>query len=410
MALCNFPLAGVLLPLFFFSAAGTASEGKTLPEGVFRLRIPFRSAVASHGFSSEGKKADSGLRLNVASGALVFEYGYSSAVSFQLIVPAVLRNQMSMDGSVFQKSFVFQEKYDEFIAAAAAKLVSDGLCSDVNACVDAIQKKGFALPATTELTLPTGEKLTVRAGVPLKEVASSLVTRAALPAEGRTGIGDIEIGTLIAIADPNVGLWKKDWPLNLSVGLGLRAPTGSFSDVSAAQRGTGRGTWDLGFRTNVDWYAASGFVMSFQNQWEQMIVGGVKRRSSLLDSSKLNSADPLIEGADQVANEAKFERSGARQIGFLKVASGLGDFVSSLDPVVLSLQWKYDFDPKTLRGGRIESTDSQLHSVLAGVQLDGLKLNVPAQLEVEYEFPVAGRNRRIAPQIMTASMKAYYRF
>jgi hypothetical protein len=416
MAVCKFPVAGVLLAVFFCSAVsiaaekGPAGEGKTLPKDVLRFRTLIRSATSSQGFSSDGKKAETGFRLNASAGALVIEYGYTSAISFQLVAPFVFRNQMSMDGSVFQKSFVFKEKYDQFLSEAVKKLVSDGLCSDSTVCLESIQSKGLSLPATTDLILPTGEKLTVRAGVPLKEVATSLVTRAALPAEGRTGLGDIEIGALIALADPQSGLWKKDWPLNFSVGLGLRSPTGSFSDVPAAQRGTGRGTVDLGLRTNFDWHAASGLVMSFQNQWEQMVVSGSKRRWSLLDSSELNKADPMAAGAEQVANNAKFERSGSRQVGFLKLAAGAGEIFSSLEPVVFSLQWKYDFEPKTLRGGRLDTAESELQSALAGVQLDGLKMNLPVQFDLEYELPFAGKNRPLAAQSMSAILKAYARF
>ncbi|NBX17036.1 MAG: hypothetical protein EBR09_06700 [Proteobacteria bacterium] len=442
MRVCNFFAAGLFFPIFCVSPSGSASEnppaavavegkeissqlssqkvgavqngpageGKTLPKNVVRLRIPLRSVSSSQGFASNGQKSETGLKLSVLSGALVFEYGYTDAISFQLVAPFVFRNEMSMSGSAFQKSFIFHEKYEEFIAAAASKLVTDGLCSNLAVCLDAIQNKGLSLPATADLTLPTGEKLTVRAGVPLKDVASSLVTRAAIPAAGRTGMGDLEAGVLVALADPQTGLWKKDWPVNLSLGLGLRSPSGSFADVPAAQRGTGRGTWDLGLRTNVDWHPAAGWVVSFQNQWEEMLLSGVKKRTSLLDSSKLNSADPLIDGGDKVANAAKYERSGARQAGFLKVAAGAGGIVQALEPVVFSMQWKYDFDPKTLRGGLTETADSELQSALAGIMFDGLKLQFPAQLDLEYELPLSGKNRRVAPRVLTATMKAYYRF
>ena len=84
--------------------------------------------------------------------------------------------------------------------------------------------------------------------------------------------------------------------------------------------------------------------------------------------------------------------------------------MQALEPVVFSMQWKYDFDPKTLRGGLTETADSELQSALAGIMFDGLKLQFPAQLDLEYELPLSGKNRRVAPRVLTATMKAYYRF
>lgn len=397
------------LPAVGWAEGVVRGEGKTLPENVIRARLPFRAVSASKGYSSSGEKGESGLKLNLVASALVVEYGYSPAVSFQIVAPFILKNEMSMDGSAFQSSYRFKEKYDEFISIASQKLVDDKLCASVEACRDAIQNKGLSLPASTDLVLPTGEKLRVKAGVPIKDVASALVTRAALPESGRTGLGDVEIGTLVALADPEVGLWKKDWPVNLSVGLGLRLPTGSFVNVPAAQRATGRGTLDLGLRTNLDWFMRPNISLSFQNQWEQMLMDGKKKRSSLLDSSTLNTADPLVAGADQIANDTAYKRTGARNIGFLKLALGAAEVAEALKPLILNVQWKYDFDPETTLGGKKDSEESEMQSMQAGFTFDGLVLNLPVQLDADYEIPLAGKNRTLAPAVLSTTLKAFYR-
>lgn len=384
-------------------------EGKTLPASVYRVRIPYKFASATKGFSSNGRSEDAGFQFNANAAALVVEYGLRDAISLQFVAPYVLKNNMSMNGSVFQKSSFFEEKQMEFLKAASEKLVAEKLCRSVDACIEAINTQGLSLPVSTNLTLPTGETLSVKAGVPLKDIAASLVTRAAIPTAGRTGLGDIEVGALFALFDPRVGLLSKNKPINFSLGLGLRLPTGSFEDVPAAQRSTGRGTLDLGIRTNFDWQPLPGLMLSQQNQFELMLKEGRKKRSSLIESAQLNSADPLVTGADQIANTSSYTRDGTRNVGFLKLALGLGQFSQDLKPVLLNAQWKYDFEPATKFGGKKLNAESSLQAVQVGTTLDGLPLQVPLQCDVDYEIPMSGSNRALAPRVLSATLKLFYK-
>lgn len=384
-------------------------EGKTLPASVFRVRVPYKFASATKGYSSSGQSEDAGLQFNANAAALVVEYGLRDAISLQVVVPYVLQNNLSMNGSVFQKSSFFEEKQTEFLKAASEKLVTEKLCRSVEACIEAIKNNGLSLPVNTNLTLPTGETLPVKAGVPLNDIAASLVTRAAVPTSGSTGLGDIEVGALFALLDPRVGLLSQNKPINLSLGLGLRIPTGSFVDVPAAQRPTGRGTTDLGIRTNFDWQPLPGTMLSQQNQFEIMLKEGRKKRTSLLDSAQLNSADPMVAGADQMANTSSYARQGARNVGFLKLAVGLGQLSQELKPVLLNAQWKYDFDPATQLGGKKLNAESSLQSVQVGTTIDGLPLQVPLQFDVDYEIPVTGSNRTLAPRVLSATLKLFYK-
>lgn len=411
-------LASALISTFPIFAAETsaevdlspAGEGKTLPGNVVRVRLPMKFVSGSSAFSAQGKKEDSALQVSAAAGALVVEYGFSDAISLQLVAPFTAQNQVAMNGAAFQKTSLYKEKFDEFVNAAAVRLAEEGLCLSQEACVDEILNKNLTFPLDAPLTLPTGETLVVRAGVPLKDVAASLVTRAALPASGRTGLGDVEVGALFALADPKIGLMKKDWPFNVSVGAGLRLPTGSFTDVPAAQRGTGRGTVDLGLRANVDWHLHPSIVVSLQNQSELMLRAGKKRRSSLLDSTKLNSADTSVSGADGVANTADYERDGVRQIGFAKASFSLAALGDTFSVLLANAQWKYDFESRTTVGRQEYNPASELQSLQAGVTLDGLKIQLPLQLDVDYEIPVAGKNRVLAPSSLTSTLKVFYRF
>lgn len=393
-----------------FYAAGP--EGKTLPENVLRVRIPVRQASANSGFDADGNKQDLGLTLSATGAALVVEYGVSDALSIQLLAPFVVRNEVGLDGDTFRRSKVYQEKYTAFVQKAAALMAQKGLCSSVQACVTAIEA-GKDLPVDTPVPLPSGEVLIVKAKTPVKDAADSLVVRAATPASGKIGLGDMELGALYALSTEKSPLLEA--PVYISIGGGLRFPTGQFKDVPSAYRNTSRGTLDAALRTNVDYNPCAGLFLSWQNQAEVMLVKGKKNKTSLVDNTQLNSADPtsaaaLAAGSDGKANEQSFSRKGLRHIGFLKAAWGLGNINSDLSPIGTNVQWKYDVDGVEALEGVSQGGRAQQSNLSAGLSLDGLAYKVPAQVDFDYEVPVSGANKALAARVFSLTLKGYYRF
>ncbi|MEY2987040.1 MAG: hypothetical protein RJB13_561, partial [Pseudomonadota bacterium] len=221
--------------------------------------------------------------------------------------------------------------------------------------------------------------------------------------------GDIETGLLVAIAHPDVG-YKRNWKTRLSAGVGVRWPTGSFADVPRAQRATGRGLTDLGLRVNLDHPFNESLMFSIQNQSEVMILEGKKKRPSLVQSTELNRADPTVTGADGVANNAAYTRKSPRHVGFVKVAWHAAAVSEFLQPILLNGFLKYDFDHPGELGGRTLGDPSKQYSAQLGMTVDGLQLNIPVQLDVDYEVPFAGENKPVAAQVLTTTLKAFYRF
>ncbi|MEY4065943.1 MAG: hypothetical protein RIR26_2151 [Pseudomonadota bacterium] len=391
------------------STHAIAGEGKTLPEGVWRARTIFSSARAQDGFSDSGKKEDGGWRAEVSAGAMVIEYGIKQGLSLQLLAPYVFQAGRALNGNKFKNSSLYSRLYEKSLEKVSEKLISKKICLDAQACRKAIEEKNLALPYDTTLVLDTGESLPVKGGVPLKAVLESLIVNAAAPSSGRVGLGDIEVGALWALSDPQVG-WKKDWGFNASIGAGLRVPIGSFSDVPAAQRPTGRGTWDLGLRANVDKAFAESLLFSWQNQSEIAILPARKKRSSLLNSNSLNTANPAVEGADGKSNDGILKRTGVRQTGFLKVAWGAENLHSSFDGFILNAFLKYDLDTQGEREGESLGPDSALYSLQCGLTWDGLRLNLPVQLDFDASFPIAGKSVPAAPVAASGALKVYYKF
>lgn len=387
----------------YYAAVG---EGRTLPKKVVRLRAPYKSAFASYGYDAQGQKQDLGLTLSAAGTALVLEYGATNKLSLQFLAPFVLESNLTLDADIFRESDVYMENYINFVGAVAQILIGQGVCASVSACMQLVEN-GYALPVDTEVTLPTGESLAVKAGVPIKTYADALVVGAARPLEGETGWGDVEVGFLYSI--------YRAYNFGISFGLGVRLPTGSFSDVPSAYLPTGRGTTDLGIRLNLDFSPLRGIWVSLQNQSEYMLQMGVKQKTSLLDNSMLNEADPttaaaVAAGSDGFGNEQDFERKGLRNFGFLKLAWGLGNLDRSLEPIGVSAQYSYARQSEEYLNGISKGPPAKSASFVSGLTLDGLAHKFPAQLTYTHEVPISGENQTLAATIDIVTLKLYYKF
>lgn len=384
-------------------------EGQTLPQNVMRARALYRFAHSEKSFADSGVAQVSGFKFRAQAAAAIVEYGVTPAISLQAVVPIVLQNQLSLDGEKFAGSRLYKKYYTSFLEGVAEKLVESGLCESVSVCVEALDKQNLSLPYNKDVVLASGETLTLKQGIPVKTYAAPFILNSIAPSEGRTGLGDLETGFLVAIAHPDVG-YIRTWRTRLSAGVGVRWPTGSFADIPRAQRATGRGLTDLGLRVNLDHPVGDSLMLSFQNQSEVMILEGKKKRPSLVQSTELNRADPTVSGADGVANNASHTRKSPRHIGFVKAAWHAAAVSERLLPVLLNAFIKYDFDHPGELGGRTLGDPSKQYSAQLGMTVDGLQLNIPVQLDVDYEVPFAGENKPVAAQVLTTTLKAFYRF
>lgn len=387
----------------YYSSMGL---GKTLPHNVLRVRTPLQSATGTYGYDASGKKTDMGFTLNVNAGALILEYGLTDSLSLQLLAPYVVRNSLALNGQKFGQSATYQEQADKFNTGVASVLAANGICADVPSCLNLI-KSGYALPTDTPVTLPTGESFTFKAGIPIQTYTDSLVKNAANPQNGATGLGDIEIGALYALVHDDSFIF--------SLGAGFRLPTGKFTDVPSAQRNTGGGVTQFGFRVNVDWMAFSGFWLSWQNQTEAPLTAAKKHKSSLIDPNQPNSSDPTTDaakasGSDGEPNEQTYTVKGLRQKGTLRFEYGLTDL--GLMPLAIGAGYNYDLKQATELNGHANTNRAEIHSVSMLLKLNGLTPNLmfPASVELEHDQPIKGKNIPLAAITNSLTLKLYYRF
>ena len=388
------------------SDVNITGDARTLPEKVVRLRFVNKSITSEQGFDKKGHATNLGLNLNVNAGAFVAEYGVSDDLSLQLLVPYIFKNDLALNADKLRLSSNYSEKYQQFLGGIIQLLMAQGICSSVADCNTQIAA-GLKLPVDTAVTLPTGEAMTIKAGIPLSTYADALIVGAARPVNGKTGIGDIEAGALyrfVHTAD-----------LEVAAGGGLRFPTGSFKDVPAANRPTGAGVTTLGVRVNVDYFPVTGVLLGWQNQTEIAVSKGEKSKSSLIDNSKLNSADPesaaaIAGGSDGEENNQVYEAKGAAEVGYIRTGLALGLFDPSLKAVSVNAYFTYDLASTKYLNGKKQGDPGIYTGLRLSAEFDALAYQIPFGLVVERETPMVGRNLTLAPTSLTITAKTYYRF
>lgn len=364
------------------SYIAVAGEGKTLPEGVGRIRFPFRYYSIDEQFSKSGKKESLPLDINIAAGAVVFEYGLTNRLSLQVKTNVYLsqkvkpKNEADIKSSDVYKSSV-KTAVDSKIDEIAPQLVQANVCSSVENCKVAL---------ANNLSLPQ-QFGSIPANTPIQPAIQAAVEAQALSniqstdIKGKSGIGDTDIGVLYALYTLD------ELPVAISFGGGIRVPTGKLN-VDADELPTGGGTTDVGLRLNIDYPLIESLYLSWQNQMEMMLLKG------------------------KIKNDGKdvdFERTTPRNVGFLKANWGLGGVTKTLSPLALYTSFNYDFASKTEINDVSQGDAARSYSQTAGVTIDGLAYSIPAQLELEYEIPVGGKLNKAA-SVFGATLKAYYRF
>ena len=386
----------------FYASLGM---GKTLPAKVTRFRAV--SKFANGG--ALNKENDVGLDVNIEAVAVTGEYGFSSRSGMIVLVPYYLRNDVTLDSQRLQNSPEFRTQAASFEAGLTDKLIQSGVCADTQGC-NALIDTGYSLNVDQDVTLPTGEKLVIPRGVPLKNFVANIpnvLTNSLAQVKGDTGLGDIELGAGYAwISKPNLQLFS---------GLGLGFPTGSFENVPKARRPTGQGAYILGIRNYFDYSPANFIWFSSLHQEEFALTAAKRRKSSLLDSNKLNESDPTSQAALDAGSDGNRNRQtvtyGQMRWGTIKIDIALADLGEWGQPLALRTYYHYEFGGQVFYDGIANGPGvNQTYSGL-GFKVDGLGFSnpLPWYLTYEYRTPLTS-NQNVAPIISQTQLAWYHKF
>ena len=386
------------------NAFATAPEGKTLPEGIMRARIIY-GAAKGNGFQYDknGGKKDSVIDVTAAGGTIVAEYGLSDKISLQFRQDFVTGFETNVNGkrawesdayktavankSVISSTATFAtldsvlNKYtgkniDSKANLTTALLIANAKCNSVETCA--------AYQASTDATaFATNKSINSNADTLDGSVLSSVKSQAEY--NGGKGLADTTIGALMSVVN--------EGPLEISVGAGIRYPTGN-RNRAANERITGRGLTEFGLRTDFDYLPVETLRLSWENQAEIMAMAG-----------KYNQAGKSVT----------LKRNGVRNKGFFIVKPSLAALIPSLSFIGPKLGMSYDYDSEEMMkvGSETEaptgarSSEKKLYASLAA---NFLEFNIPAQLEFEYYKSQSGQNIAAATDSWDIQIKAFAKF
>jgi hypothetical protein len=388
-------------------------EGKTLPAGVARFRLPYQMATGSEGYDKDGNKSDSPVKYTATGGAFVAEYGVTDKISLQWKTDFVLDQKVEVNTSSAAyrgiKALTYAQKTaslatatsstitDEASLASAMKKAFVGACQQGgggSAETCATNYENGSLPSTAAGAIGLADSFgagnanvsakayaTAAAAGTERQISSGIADQA--ESKGGKGMGDTILGILYEAYDSG--------SMFVALAGGVRIPTGK-RDLTGTERGTTRGAWEVGARVNVDMLPTDWFMISWQNQSEVGLFG----------SSRMEN------GAN-----VDLKRDGVRNVGFVYLKPSLETIMPGLESLRASVGVTYDFDSalKTTTGGQEEtSSRSEMIWNYASLGYSFLGMGLPLQLDVEQEIPNRGKNATIAATKTTVTAKAFARF
>jgi hypothetical protein len=388
-------------------------EAQTLPEKVARFRYVRRNVAGNQTFEEGGNKKDVGIDAVINVNAYVLEYGLTDKISLQLLIPQLASSDVTINAEKFSKSKVYAKKYQELMEKVVPFLMSQGQCATEEECYNKINNEAYAIPTNSSLVLPTGEVYTVEGGIPVERAAYSLITGAAKPQKGKTGLSDIMVAALYNVYNSKQQMF--------SIGAGLRLPTGKADDEKSYNR-TGSGFTTLGFALKYDFRIADPLMASFSNQTEVHLKNPNYKRHSLVDPDQLNEADPNTLGAelspavpgdgDGVSNNFEVSRKGVLNTGYVRLGYALGDLHPSLSTLSVLGFFNWNFDPETYYDGVSQHNASRSTGYSYALAFDGLGLQprIPVGVAVSQDRLLSGENVSVAAVNTYFNLTLYYKF
>ncbi len=388
-------------------------EAQTLPEKVARFRYVHRNVAGNQTFEEGGNKKDIGIDAVVNINAYVLEYGLTDKISLQLLVPTIASSDVTINAEKFSKSKVYAKKYKELMEKVVPFAISQGACTSEEECREKINNQAYAFPTDSSLVLPTGEVYTVQGGIPVERASYSLITNAAKPQKGKTGLSDIMLAALFNVHNSKTQM--------VSLGAGIRLPTGKADDEKSYNR-TGSGFTTLGFALKYDYRIADPLMASFSNQTEVHVQNPTYKRHSLVDPDKLNEADPNTIGGDLspavpgdgdgISNNFKVTRKGVLNTGYLRLGYALGALHPMLSTLSVLGYYNWNFDPETYWDGVSQHNASRSTGYSYALGFDGLGLQprIPVGLSISQDRLLTGENVSVAAVNTYVNLVLYYKF
>lgn len=381
-------------------------EGKTLPAGVARFRLPYQIASGSSSYGEDGKKVDSPVKFTATGAAFVAEYGLTDKISLQWKTDYVVNQKAEINRSSPAFPMAKQAIYSE--KTAALSKVTKMAITDQTSLTNAIKKAfiGACSLSQSEATCAAAYENGSLPSEPAAAIglastfgpgsaavsAKAYATAAAAATEAKIekgmspsgkGMGDTILGVLYEAYDSGTTF--------IALAGGVRIPTGNH-DLKFAELDSTRGAWEAGARINVDVLPMDWFMVSWQNQSEVGLFGASHKEDGVTVDTK---------------------RNGVRNVGFIYLKPSLAAMVPALESLRASVGVTYDYDSalvQTTSGVETTGARSEMIWNYASLGYSFIGMELPLQFDVEHEMPNRGKNAAIAATKTTYTLKAFARF
>jgi hypothetical protein len=380
---------------------------QTLPEKVILVGMTSNTVTGSYGFDPDGTKEDLGYDLYIRAFGYGIAYGITDRLTFQVGIPVISQDKTSMNADELRRTPTYRSLYLETTEYVANQLIASGACTDLASCQQRIDNEYLTIPVDTPFkTTTTGETINIKGGLPVKYGSDAYVVGAFRPSSGKTGPGDLRLRLNYATySDPSQ---------LLTFGLGFVLPTGAYNKPSA-YRVPGRGFQAIAFNILYDFRILPALVISWRNESEYLANTVTRSRSSQVDPTQFNVAEPT----DGNPNRFKTKRKGIKNSGGFKLSSNLSYVHHFLNPISWGYSYNYSYDPaydneapSPLWGRRNTNYPTYTTSQTFNVSLDGLNMDprLPFALGYAKTLPLDGEAISIAPTIEEVSLQLFYKF
>lgn len=380
--------AAVLSPLRF--------ESPRVGDQIARLGYQHEIHVAHFGYDSNGKRVDEGYRRFGVMGKLTAHAGITDRFTVFASVPVVFRNSASLDAGKFRKSSRYRRSYESFESVILPKMQEVGTCSGAAECRRLIAS-GESFKTPTTLTLGQGERLVVQSEVPLDSVIDSLAVYSNQLSSGKTGLGDLSLGFSTVVLTHSGE--KVTDPATGTLDVAVQFPTGQYTSVPSGELPTGRGIYEGNIGFTLDYELNDSILVSWQHKGVVALSQGKRKLTSLVNNRKLSGSNPdgsQKEPASKTVSQ-KVTRTGMGHKGFVKGQFAPVDFLADLHSIHLSAFWRYDVDTTERIDGKAQTAGRPvIYTTGGGVFWDGLTMDLPLQVDLSLEKPVAGKNILLA--------------
>ena len=140
-----------------------------------------------------------------------------------------------------------------------------------------------------------------------------------------------------------------------------------------------------------------------------------KRKTSLLDSTKLNEADPTTQSALEAGSDGNPNRQSVTysdlRWGTFRLDVALADLGNWAQPFAVRGFYHYKFGGQTFYDGIASGPSINETAAGAGFKIDGLGFSNPLPWYIDYEYRVpVTSNQLVSPVISQAQLAWYHKF